>query len=109
MVGELARKLEAYPGWPDFPIIVLIGGGLSTAATEVAVRSRARLGNVNQQLHSLRWSGPVSTEQPAGSSPLARNERFLPTLPIVTCPSPTSSGSKPFSMYQNHSPRCRCR
>jgi signal transduction histidine kinase len=42
----LAQKLAAAPPWSDLPIIVLTGGGGSTDATEIAVRSRAPLGNV---------------------------------------------------------------
>lgn len=46
-IGTLAQKISAQPPWSDFPIIVLTGGGLSTATTESAVRSRAPLGNVS--------------------------------------------------------------
>jgi signal transduction histidine kinase len=45
-IGMLAKLLADQPPWSDFPITVLTGGGMSTAATEIAVRSRAPLGNV---------------------------------------------------------------
>src|SRR5579864_5992416 len=45
-IGTLAQRISAQPAWSDFAIIVLTGGGLSTASTESAVRSRAPLGNV---------------------------------------------------------------
>ncbi len=63
--GELARKLEGQPRWSDFPIIVLTGGGLSTAATEVAVRSRARLGNVTLLERPLRAATMISAVRSA--------------------------------------------
>lgn len=45
-IVSLAQKLAAQPPWSDLPIIVLTGGGGSTDASEIAVRSRAPLGNV---------------------------------------------------------------
>ena len=42
----LAQKLAAQPRWSSFPIIVLTGSGVSTAATEQAVRSRTPLGSL---------------------------------------------------------------
>jgi signal transduction histidine kinase len=68
MVGELARKLEAQPRWSDFPMLVLTGGGLSTAATEVAVRSRARLGNVTLLERPLRAATMISAVRSALSA-----------------------------------------
>jgi len=45
-IDDLAHKLAAQPRWSSLPIIVLTGSGVSTAATEQAVRSRAPLGNL---------------------------------------------------------------
>src|SRR6476659_146911 len=36
-IMALAKKLSDQPPWSDFPILVLTGGGLSTASTESAV------------------------------------------------------------------------
>ena len=44
-IGVLAQRLSEQPPWSDVPIIVLTGGGTTTAETEDAVRSRAPLGN----------------------------------------------------------------
>jgi len=53
-IQEFSRKLKAQPQWSDLPIIVLTGGGISTAATEIAVRERASLGNVTLLERPLR-------------------------------------------------------
>jgi len=53
-IVELARTLDAQPPWSDFPMIVLTGSGMSTAATESAVRARAPLGNVSLLERPLR-------------------------------------------------------
>jgi signal transduction histidine kinase len=53
-IFRLAQKLAAQPPWSDLPLIVLTGGGGSTEATEVAVRSRAPLGNVTLLERPLR-------------------------------------------------------
>ena len=45
-IDDLARKLAVQPRWSSLPIIVLTGSGMSTAATEQAVRSRAPLGSL---------------------------------------------------------------
>jgi signal transduction histidine kinase len=45
-VPGLAQQLASQPPWSDFPIIVLIGRGMAAADAELAVRSRAPLGNV---------------------------------------------------------------
>ncbi len=68
MISDLARKLEGQPRWSDFPIIVLTGGGLSTAATEVAVRSRAPLGNVTLMERPLRAATMISAVRSAISA-----------------------------------------
>src|SRR5580765_924240 len=65
IINELARKLETQPTWSDFPIIVLTGGGLSTEATEVAVRSRAPLGNVAVLERPLRAATMISAVRTA--------------------------------------------
>ncbi|MGH9513138.1 MAG: ATP-binding protein [Terriglobales bacterium] len=44
LVGE---SIASQPPWSDFPVIILTGGGASTPATELAVRSRAALGNLS--------------------------------------------------------------
>jgi signal transduction histidine kinase len=53
-ITALTDKLAAQPRWSDFPIIVLTGGGSSTARTESAVRSRDPLGNVSLLERPLR-------------------------------------------------------
>jgi len=53
-IQELAHKVGSQPPWSDFPIVVLTGGGMSTAATEFAVRARAPLGNVTLLERPLR-------------------------------------------------------
>src|SRR6185369_1190618 len=65
---ELARKLEAQPTWSDFPMIVLTGGGVSTAATEFAVRARAPLGNVTLLERPLRAATMISAVRSALSA-----------------------------------------
>ncbi len=65
VIEQLAKKLEAQPPWSDFPNIVLTGGGLSTAATELAVRSHARLGNVTLLERPLRPATMISVVRSA--------------------------------------------
>lgn len=65
VIEQLATKLEAQPPWSDFPNIVLTGGGLSTAATELAVRSHARLGNVTLLERPLRPATMISVVRSA--------------------------------------------
>ena len=43
----LGRSVAAQPAWSDFPIIVLTGGGATTPYTEMMVRSRTPMGNIN--------------------------------------------------------------
>lgn len=64
-IGDLARKLEGQPAWSDFPMIVLTGGGLSTVDTEIAVRSRAPLGNVALLERPLRAATLISSVKSA--------------------------------------------
>lgn len=53
-IAALAEKIAQQPPWSDFPFIVLTGSGVSTAGTELAVRSRAPLGNVSLLERPLR-------------------------------------------------------
>lgn len=64
-IPELARKMEAQPPWSDFPLIVLTGGGVSTAATEFAVHARAPLGNVTLLERPLRPATLISAVRSA--------------------------------------------
>lgn len=59
-LGALAQKLASQPRWSDFPIIVLTGGGMSTAKTESEVRSRAPLQNVSLLERPLRPATLIS-------------------------------------------------
>jgi signal transduction histidine kinase len=65
--------LSLQPRWSDFPIIVLTGSGLSTATTELAVRSRAPLGNVTLLERPLR---PVTLISTVRSALLARRRQY---------------------------------
>ena len=67
-IGILAKLLSEQPPWSDFPIIVLTGGGMSTAATELAVRSRAPLGNVSLLERPLRPATLISSVRSALSA-----------------------------------------
>jgi len=64
-IGMLAKLLSEQPPWSDFPIIVLTGGGISTAATEIAARSRAPLGNVALLERPLRPATLISSVRTA--------------------------------------------
>jgi signal transduction histidine kinase len=64
-ISALALKLESQPAWSDFPIIVLTGGGMSTRATEIAVRERAPLGNVSLLERPLRAATLLSAVRSA--------------------------------------------
>src|SRR5579864_8797460 len=72
-IGTLAQRISAQPAWSDFAIIVLTGGGLSTASTESAVRSRAPLGNVTLLERPLR---PVTLISAVRSALLARRRQY---------------------------------
>ena len=65
ILRELAQRLSTQPPWSDFPILVLTGGGSSTADSERAVRSRARLGNVTLLERPLRPATLVSSVRSA--------------------------------------------
>ncbi|MBV8050413.1 MAG: sensor histidine kinase [Acidobacteriaceae bacterium] len=64
-ITELAQELQQQPTWSDFPLLVLTGGGLSTADTEVAVRARAPLGNVTLLERPLRPATLISVVRSA--------------------------------------------
>lgn len=72
-MSSLGQKISNQPPWSDFPIIVLTGGGLSTASTESAVRSRAPLGNVSLLERPLR---PVTLISTVRSALLARRRQY---------------------------------
>src|SRR5579859_2020888 len=72
-IGTLAQRISAQPAWSDFAIIVLTGGGLSTASTESAVRSRAPLGNVTLLERPLR---PVTLVSAVRSALVARRRQY---------------------------------
>src|SRR5579863_6427735 len=72
-IGMLAQRLTTQPPWSDFAVIVLTGGGLSTATTESAVRSRAPLGNVTLLERPLR---PVTLISAVRSALLARLRQY---------------------------------
>ena len=61
----LAERIAAQPAWSDLPVIVLTGGGQSTAATEFAVRARAPLGNVSLLERPLRPATLISAVRSA--------------------------------------------
>ena len=64
-IGALAQCLANQPPWSDFPLIVLTGGGNSTADTESAVRSRDPLGNVSLLERPLRAATLISSVRTA--------------------------------------------
>src|SRR5690242_7790488 len=72
-IGVLAQRISSQPAWSDFPVMVLTGGGLSTASTESAVRSRAPLGNVTLLERPLR---PVTLVSAVRSALLARRRQY---------------------------------
>jgi signal transduction histidine kinase len=72
-ISALAQKLSTQPPWSDFPILVLTGGGLSTASTESLDRSRAPLGNVTLLERPLR---PVTLTRSVRSALLARRRQY---------------------------------
>ena len=72
-ITSLAQKLASQPPWSDFPVIVLTGSGMSTASTELAVRSRAPLGNVALLERPLR---PVTLISAVRSALIARRRQY---------------------------------
>lgn len=61
----LSRAVAAQPAWSDFPIIVLTGGGATTPYTEMMVRSRTPMGNINLIERPLRPATLVSSVRTA--------------------------------------------
>src|ERR1700733_14744220 len=70
----LGRGVAAQPAWSDFPIIVLTGGGATTPYTEMMVRSRTPMGNLNLIERPLRPATLVSTVRTAIRSRLRQYE-----------------------------------
>jgi signal transduction histidine kinase len=70
----LGRSVAAQPAWSDFPIIVLTGGGASTPYTEMMVRSRAPMGNINLIERPLRPATLLSCVRTAIRSRLRQYE-----------------------------------
>lgn len=64
-IDLIAPSLAVQPAWSDFPILVLTGGGASTVNTEMAVRSRAPLGNVSLLERPLRPATLISAVRAA--------------------------------------------
>jgi signal transduction histidine kinase len=73
LIGHLARTLSAQPRWSDLPIIVFTGTGASTVATEMAVRSRASLGNITLLERPLR---PVTLISAVKTALAARQRQY---------------------------------
>jgi signal transduction histidine kinase len=72
-ISSIAQKLSTQPRWSDFPIIVLTGGGMSTASTESAERARAPLGNVSLLERPLR---PATLVSAVRAALLARQRQY---------------------------------
>lgn len=70
----LGRSVAAQPAWSDFPIIVLTGGGATTAYTEQMVRSRTPMGNISLIERPLRPATLISSARTAISSRLRQYE-----------------------------------
>jgi FixJ family two-component response regulator len=64
-IERLGRTASAQPPWSDFPLIVLTGGGASTPFTEMAVRSRAPLGNITLLERPVRPATLISAVRTA--------------------------------------------
>lgn len=72
-IAMLARRLSSQPPWSDFPILVLTGSGISTESTELAVRSRAPLGNVTLLERPLR---PITLISAVRSALIGRRRQY---------------------------------
>lgn len=70
----LGRSVSAQPAWSDFPIIVLTGGGATTPYTEMMVRSRTPMGNINLIERPLRPATLISSVRTAIRSRLRQYE-----------------------------------
>lgn len=70
----LGRSVAAQPAWSDFPIVVLTGGGATTAYTEMMVRSRTPMGNITLIERPLRPATLLSSVRTAIRSRLRQYE-----------------------------------
>jgi signal transduction histidine kinase len=61
----LRRNVTSQPPWSDFPIIVLTGGGATTAQTEMLVRSRTPMGNITLIERPVRPATIISSVRTA--------------------------------------------
>ena len=73
-IEALGRAVTAQPAWSDFPIIVLTGGGATTPYTEMMVRSRTPMGNINLIERPLRPATLISSARTAIRSRLRQYE-----------------------------------
>jgi signal transduction histidine kinase len=73
-IDLLGRSVSAQPAWSDFPIIVLTGGGATTPYTEMMVRSRTPMGNLNLIERPLRPATLISSVRTAIRSRLRQYE-----------------------------------
>jgi signal transduction histidine kinase len=70
----LGRAVAAQPTWSDFPVIVLTGGGATTPYTEMMVRSRTPMGNINLIERPVRPATLISSVRTAIRSRLRQYE-----------------------------------
>src|SRR5207302_2878630 len=73
-IDALGHSVANQPAWSDFPIIVLTGGGATTPHTEMMVRSRTPMGNINLIERPLRPATLVSSVRTAIRSRLRQYE-----------------------------------
>src|SRR5580658_3221520 len=73
-IESLGRSVASQPAWSDFPIIVLTGGGASTPYTEMMVRSRTPMGNINLIERPVRPATLISSVRTAIRSRLRQYE-----------------------------------
>ena len=64
-IENLGRAASSQSPWSDFPLIVLTGGGATTPFTEMAVRSRAPLGNITLLERPVRPATLISAVRTA--------------------------------------------
>src|ERR1051326_3755274 len=72
-IDVLSQKLSAQPPWSDLPLLVLTGSGVSTEATESAVRARSPLRNVTLLERPLR---PATLISAVRSALVARQRQY---------------------------------
>src|SRR2546430_859542 len=70
----LGRSVALQPAWSDFPMIVLTGGGATTPYTEMMVRSRTPMGNINLVERPVRPATLISSVRTAIRSRLRQYE-----------------------------------